>query len=644
MRVVDRISFRRRWQLQGFACSVLYVLSTESWAQSPRIQTISELRQLSIEELMNIEVTSVSRTVERANDAAAAVHVITEEDIRRSGARSIPEALRLAPNLQVSQSNSRSWAISARGFKASFSNKLLVLIDGRSVYTPLFSGVFWDAQDTLLEDIERIEVISGPGATVWGANAVNGVINIITKSSRDSVGALLNVGGGTQERVLAGLRYGAQASEDLSFRIYGKYFDRASSVFSNGEDASDAWYSGQAGFRLDWDGKRQDSFTLQGDIYDGRGEQLEGGDISQAGGNLLSRWTHRFSETQQLQLQAYYDRTRQFVPEQFGDELDTLDIDSQYEFDLGARQQVVIGGGYRFTRNDIENLPESIAFLPARLDRHLFSVFVQDEISIFKDRVKVTVGSKFEHNDYTGLEVQPSVRFAWSLGSNVVWGAISRAVRTPSRFDRELFFPATPPFIVAGGPGFDSEKLLAYELGWRTQLSQRVLVSVATFINDYDDIRSTSVELPRITQNNVEAQIWGVEVESTWQVTENWRLATGYTLLQEDFDVKAGRADLNAGQGEAFDPQQQLQLRSSLSLPPQVEFDVLLRYVDRVSNAGRGFAVVPDYVALDTRIAWSMGTTLQVAVVGQNLLDKQHPEFGTLEIERSGYLKLTWRF
>jgi iron complex outermembrane recepter protein len=605
--------------------------------------SILALKTLTLEELMDIKVTSVSRKLERANDAASAIHVITEEDIRRSGARSIPEALRLAPNLQVAQSNSRSWAISARGFKASFSNKLLVLIDGRSVYSPLFSGVFWDAQDTLLEDIERIEVISGPGATVWGANAVNGVINIITKAAADTQGALVSVGGGTQERLLAGVRYGGQPTDNLAVRVYGKYFDRGSSVFADGQSASDAWYSGQAGFRMDWIGEDSDRVTMQGDVYDGRGGQLDGDDISQAGGNLLARWARRLSDTEQLQIQTYYDRTRQFAPQQFGEELDTLDIDSQYEFTVGERQQLIAGAGYRFTRNDVDNLPESLAFLPARLDRHLFSAFVQDEISL-SERIKLTVGSKFEHNDYTAFEIQPSVRVAWSVEANVLWAAISRAVRTPSRFDRDLFFPASPPFILGGGRTFESETLIAYELGWRVQPSSNVLVSVATFFNDYDKIRSTSIALPRVTENNVKAHIWGTEIESTWQVMDAWRLSAGYTLLQEDFDVKPGRVDLNSGQGEAFDPQQQLQVRSSVSLPRGVEFDVAARYVDQVGSTGRGFPITPDYITMDVRVAFALSRALQLSLVGQNLLDDQHPEFGSLEIERSVYAKLTARF
>ncbi|MGH8177330.1 MAG: TonB-dependent receptor plug domain-containing protein [Steroidobacter sp.] len=621
----------------------LLLLSSSVADGAQTVLPVTELKKLSLEELSDIEVTSVSRREETANEASAAVHVITEEDIRRSGARSIPEALRLAPNLQVAQSGSRSWAISARGFNAPFANKLLVLIDGRTVYSPLFSGVFWDAQDTLLEDIERIEVISGPGATVWGANAVNGVINIITKHARDTQGVLVAAGAGTEERLLGGFRYGAEAGEDLHYRFYAKYFDRDDSVLADGESAADSWYSGQAGFRMDWT-RSQDLLTLQADVYGGHGEQPGDSDISQSGGNLLARWTRNFTDAERLQIQAYYDRTHQFAAGDFGDDLDTFDLDTQYGRDLGDRQHLLIGAGYRFTHDSVENVPEGIAFLPAALDRHLFSAFVQDEISFFEDQVKLTIGSKFEHNDYTGFEIQPSARVAWIRGRQVWWGAVSRAVRTPSRFDRHLFFPANEPFIFAGGPDFDSEELIAYEVGWRVKPHERFLASVATFYNDYDDIRSTSLGPPFITQNNVEGEIYGVELEATWQATDAWRLIAGYTLLQEDLRAKPGQVDLNDGQGETFDPQQQAQVRSSLNLTRNIEFDVWIRYVDEVGSTGRGFGVVPDYVALDTRLGWSPIRSLQLALVGQNLLDEQHAEFGSREIERAVYGKATWRF
>jgi iron complex outermembrane recepter protein len=603
----------------------------------------AELKKLSLEQLLEVEVTSVSRREERANVAAAAVHVVTEEDIRRSGARSLPEALRLAPNLHVAQYSSRGWAISARGFNASFSNKLLVLIDGRTVYSPLFSGVFWDAQDTLLEDIDRIEVISGPGNTVWGANAVNGVINIITKSARDTAGILASVSSGSTEPISSGIRYGGKAGATLNYRVYAKYFERDDSLFSNGDSASDAWRSGQAGLRMDWQPDRENLLTLQGDAYGGNGDQISAGDLRQAGGNLLARWTRTFAINEELQIQTYYDRTHQFVPEDFGDDLDTLDVDAQYERDLGQRQHLMVGAGYRYIRDRVKNLPGSIAFLPANLDRHLFSALVQGETALLDDRVKLTIGSKFEHNDYTGLEVQPSGRVAWKIASHTIWGAISRAVRTPSRFDRHLFFPADPPFIFAGGPEFDSEKMIAYELGWRFRPHQSTFVSIATFFNDYDDVRSTSLGPPFVTENNVEAEILGAELQGTWQPTESSRFTAGYTVLGEDFRVKPGKSDLNSGQGEAFDPKHRFHIRGSLNLSPNIELDMHLRTVDSLGTTGRGFGKVPAYTTLDARIGWAPIKGMQFALVGQNLFDKRHAEFGSREIARSVYLKATWR-
>jgi iron complex outermembrane receptor protein len=602
------------------------------------------MKRMSLEELMNIEVTSVSRKDQRASEVASAIHVITEEDIRRSGSRSIPEALRLAPNLQVAQSNARNWAITARGFNATFSNKLLVLIDGRSVYTPLYSGVFWDAQDTLLEDLERIEVISGPGATVWGANAVNGVINVISKTARDTQGVLVSGGAGTEERAFAGVRYGGRMGEDLHFRVYAKYFDRDDSRSTNGRDEVDAWNSSQAGFRLDWEPGYEHLLTVQGDVYEGSGDQPAPGDVEHSGGNLLTRWTYRVSDTEGFQIQTYYDRASRLVPGDFADDLDTFDVDAQYERDFGERHHVMIGAGYRFTHNQVGNFSET-AFLPPELDRSLYSTFVQDELSFLDERMKIAVGGKLEHNDYTGWEVQPSGRAAWTDGGHTFWGAVSRAVRTPARFDRHLFAPTTPPFVIAPSVNAVSESVLAYEIGWRAKPHEKLIVSVAAFYNDYDDIRTLSPGPPFIIENYGEGEIHGVELETTWQAAKTWRISAGYTVLQEDLRVQPGRGDISEGQGEAFDPKQQFQLRSSHDLAANAEFDLWLRYVDEAGNtSARGFGIVPAYVTLDARIGWSPVRNLELALVGQNLLEQQHPEFGNEEIERAVHGKLTWRY
>src|SRR6266436_4982228 len=452
----------------------LLFFAGHSFAQTQNTNTNpNALRTLSLKELMDIEVTSVSKRPEKLSETASAIQVITKEDIRRSGVTSLPEALRLASNLEVAQVDSRQWAISARGFNNTTANKMLVLIDGRTVYTPLYAGVFWDVQDSFIEDIDRIEVISGPGATLWGANAVNGVINVTSRNSKDTQGLLFSGGGGTELRGLSSVRYGGQLSSNAHYRVYEKFFDRGSGVLSNGQDAVNGWHMGQGGFRVDWDASKANLFTLQGDLYTGRMGQRNMDDTAVDGGNVVGRWSHRFSERSDLKLQLYYDRTHRRVPNTFAEVLDTYDVDFQHRFPLGDRQSIVWGLGYRVNRDDVTNSP-GLAFLPARVSRQSFSGFVQDEIALVKDRLQLTIGTKIEHNAYTGFEYQPSARLAWKASRRqMIWGAISRAVRTPSRIDRELFVPGRQPFLLAGGPGFLSENLSAYELGYRTQAAER---------------------------------------------------------------------------------------------------------------------------------------------------------------------------
>ncbi len=445
--------------------------------------------QMSLEDLANIEITSVSRQPERIIDAPAAVTVITNEDIRRSGATSIPEALRLADNLTVAQKNSHDWAISARGFNTELGNKLLVMIDGRTIYSPLFSGVFWDRQDYLLEDIDRIEVISGPGGTLWGANAVNGVINIITKKAQDTQGTHLEAIGGSELRSATALRYGGKLAENVSYRIYGKYFDRDDEAFGNGDNAHDGWHMSQGGFRVDAEASVANTFTVQGDIYGGREDVSTGGTGQVNGGNILGRWTHRFSAGSDMSLQMYYDKTDFSVPQPgnvfmgipltpagvFKDTLDTYDVDFQHRFILNDRNKIVWGLGYRSTHDAVDASP-SLTFVPAHLDHDLYNGFIQDEIKLH-DKLSLTLGTKLEHNDYTGWEAEPSVRLQWKVSQNqLLWSAVSRAVRMPSRIDRDVRFltvlPA-PQNLLIGDSNFKSENVLAYELGYRAQLGPK---------------------------------------------------------------------------------------------------------------------------------------------------------------------------
>src|SRR6266852_3630098 len=384
-----------------------------------RRDSLDALKRLTLDQLMNIEVVSVAGRPVRLSETASAIQVITQDDIRGSGATSLPEALRLASNLQVAQLDSRQWAISARGFNSTAANKLLVLIDGRTVYTPLFSGVFWDVQEVPLGDIDRIEVISGPGATLWGANAVNGVINVITKDAKDTQGLLLSGGGGTEQHGFGTVRYGAALGSSVRARFYGRGFDRDATAFPGGRDAADDWYLGQGGFRMDWDASSASHVTLQGDLYDGRIAQDSGGDIAVSGRNVIAKWSRTLSERSSLAAQLYYDRTHRDIPGLFAEDLDTYDFDLQHRTRLSDRHDVVWGLGYRnINDRTVIGADSTLAFLPTQVARAWFTGFVQDEIALVPNRVHVTLGTKIEHNDYTGFEIQPSGRVSWRLASS----------------------------------------------------------------------------------------------------------------------------------------------------------------------------------------------------------------------------------
>jgi iron complex outermembrane receptor protein len=603
----------------------------------------SELKKLSVEELMDIEVTSVSKRPEKLSETASAIQVITGEQIRRSGASSLPEALRLAGNLEVAQVDSSQWAISSRGFNNTTANKMLVLIDGRTVYTPLYAGVFWDVQDTLLEDIDRIEVISGPGATLWGANAVNGVINITTKSAKDTQGLFLEGGGGTELRDFGGFRYGGQVTTNLSYRVYGKYFDRDSAVLPNGHEATNDWRMGQGGFRLDWEPAPVNLLTLQGDIYGGQTD-LPGtnGDTDVNGGNVIGRWTHTFSDESDFKLQMYYDRTHRNIPATFSENLDTYDVDFQHRFPLGERNNIVWGLGYRLTEDNVGN-SKALAFLPPHLVQQTFSGFVQDEIALVPDRLNLTLGTKLEHNDYSGFEYEPSARLAWLVTpQQTAWTAVSRAVRTPSRIDRDFYVPGTSPYLLAGGTNFDSEKLIAYELGYRIQPAEKISIAVSAYYNYYDDLRSLDATSPGhfILANHFRGDVWGGELSVNYQATGWWQLRGGYSYINKYLWPTSSSATPSVREGN--DPQNQASIQSIMDLPAQFQFDVTARYVDTLPSPN-----VPSYFTFDVRIAKQF-KHLELAIVGQNLLQDRHPEFGAAasrqEIPRSVYGKVTWRF
>jgi iron complex outermembrane receptor protein len=498
------------------------------------------LKKMSVEELMEIEVTSVSRRPEKLLDASAAIQVITHQDIRRSGATSLPEVLRLAGNLNVAQKNAHDWGISARGFNTELANKLLVMIDGRTVYTPLFSGVFWNVQDSLLEDIDQIEVISGPGGTLWGANAVNGVINITSKSAKETLGGYVEAGAGSEFEAFGAVRYGGAVGTKAYYRVYAMSSQRDDGIYRNGNPASNGWHMQRGGFRIDAEPTTAAALTLQGDLYGGQQKVAAGGTMEVGGGNVLGRWSHRFSPESDLRLQAYFDSTHlvnpmprtAFAPAGLlTDDLDTYDLDFQHRFTLVGSHHIVWGLGYRHTQDKVKNAPGT-GFRPAHLSQDLFSGFLQDEIAL-RPGLSFTFGSKLEHNDYTGRETEPSARLQWKFAADqTLWTAISRAVRTPSRIDRDFFqptnLPATlPQAILMGSPTFASETVVAYEAGYRIQAGTHFAASASLFYNQYDHLRSTTpsrpVILPLVFQNNLEGSTQGLEFTATWRLSDAWR-------------------------------------------------------------------------------------------------------------------------
>jgi len=559
----------------------------------------------------------------------------------------LPSTLRLAANLQVAQVDSRQWAISARGFNGTTANKLQVLIDGRALYTPLFSGVFWDAQDVVLSDVDRIEVISGPGATLWGANAVNGVINIITKDAKDSQGFTLVGGGGTALRGYGTARYGGTLGSRANYRIYGKGFGRDPTILPNGQDGPDDWHMGQGGFRVDWDASTGSRLTMQGDLYGGRIGQQTAGDIAISGQNVMAKWAHTVSPHADITAQIYYDRTHRSIPGTFGEDLDIYDLDLQHHAVLGARHKVVWGGGFRIFSDHVTNTP-GLAFLPPVVTREWFTAFLQDEIAVVADRLHLTLGTKAEHNEYTGFEVQPSGRVSWTRSpSTSLWAGVSRAVRTPSRIDRELFVPAQPPYFLAGGPNFRSEEELAYELGYRHQHGSW-LFSLATFYSHYHGLRSLEQTnppqpTPLVIGNGQDGESYGAELSGSYRILDRWRLRGGYTELRVHVWPNPGSTDTTRGATENHTPDRQLFLHSVVDLPGNVTLDGALRYLGEITNQQ-----LPAYTELNVRLSWQPMAALDLSIVGQNLLHDRHAEFGTptarRQIERGVYGMAQWHF
>ena len=635
-------------------------LTAPTPAQTSR--SVPDVTAMSMEDLMNLQVTSVSKRTQKVADAAAAIFVITQEDIRRSGATSIPEALRLAPGLEVARIDQNKWAIGSRGFNGRFDNKLLVLIDGRSVYTPLFSGVYWNVQDVMLEDVDRIEVIRGPGATLWGANAVDGVINVITKKAKATQSAVVTAGAGTDERAAGGVRYGGKLGDNTYYRAYTKYFDWGPSAYPSGMTAHDGWDALRGGFRADWTPAGANSLTVQGDVYRSRfDETLTVASLSApysntfpndgkySGGNILGRWNHT-SERSSMSLQMYYDNTTITDHSLFGDHQNILDLDFQHGFHVGDSQQIVWGLGYRSIR-DKNDSSFTVSLQPNQVTLNQFSTFLQDEISLVDNRLQITLGSKFERNEFTGFEIEPNARLLWNLTPNQsIWTAVSRAVRTPAlteeglRLNSAVIPPGAPsnptpfPAVIAvfGSHQFNSEDLLAYELGYRVQATSNLSLDIATFYNNYSNLRTaepgapfvegspapTDIVIPFVASNKMSGGTYGVEMFADWKVVPKWRLAGSYSYLQMDIHKNANSLDPTPDNPNGSSPRHQWYLRSSIDLPKHFDQDTTLRFVDQLPGLN-----VPSYYSLDAHLGWRPVTRVELSIGGQNLLNNWHFEF-----------------
>lgn len=637
---------------------------------------------MDLAQLMEVTITSATKRPQTIADTAAAVFVISQEDIRRSGVTSIPEALAMAPGLQVARISASRWSISSRGFAGYTSNKLLVLLDGRSLYTPAYSGTFWDMQNTLLEDVERIEVIRGPGGSVWGANAVNGVINIITKKARDTVGSLVRIGVGNQEKLMAAARYGAQLGENTFGRLYVTGNDRDSNVLADSDqDAFDGWQTIQSGFRADGVLDAKNDWTLQGDVYKNDGDQLifpywvdgppyltaQYAALKSRGANLLGRWQHQLAGNDKVSTQIYYDYSHRSVDLDI--EFHTLDAELQYETRLGERNEVTVGAGYRRIKGD--NADTFRFQTPDRTD-DLYSIFFQDAIQLIDKELILTLGTKWEHNEFTGDEWQPSGKLAWKpLEHHTLWASLGRAVRTPSLMEREGRFvlAAYPTPYGTGTTGFTgskdyhSERVLAYETGYRWQESTHFSFDLALFYNEYQDIytfspRPSAQGLDMVFINNGNGEGYGLEAIADWKA-ETWlRFSLSYSYLESRFDWD----DPSLAQNELksflqqLTPRHQVGWRSTIDINHQWQVNGWLRYIDAIEGRGsldllkeEGTAI-DAYFLFDCNLIWKLNKELEVMIAGQNLLNSSQPQYVAelhtplTEISRGFYAKMTWRF
>jgi iron complex outermembrane receptor protein len=657
------------------AFSILLAAIAAAQASLTPEQSRNPVKELTLEQLGDVEVTSVSKAPEQVWKTPAAIYVITQEDIQRSGVTTIPDALRLAPGVQVAEFDSSHWAVGIRGFASQFSRSVLVLIDGRSVYTPLFAGVYWDVQNVMLEDVDRIEVMRGPGGTIWGANAVNGVINIITKRAQDTQGSLATTLSGNVDRSQSGVRYGGVVRNNFNYRVYAMGFNRGAE-FHPDNDSFDDWWNVQGGFRMDWANGSRDSFTFQGDMYEGsEGERKQigvfvppqqltlDGIANVSGGNLLARWKRQIDADSDLQIQAYVDRTnRQDL--QFGETRDTIDVDAVYHKAVNERNDLIVGMGLRWSPSlFIQSIP-TLTFLPRNQLDQLYSVFLQDTYQLIANRVSITAGTKLEHNNYSGFEYQPSGRILWTPKQHAsFWASVTRAVRTPSRIDQDIHLtgvdPSVPLYLtINGSPNFRSEVLIASELGYRQLVDRNFYVDVSSFYNHYRDLESygslvpgiAPPPLPPILQyniayiNGIQGHTLGVEIAPDWQPTHWWDLKGSYSYIHLSLRDQPGVTDTGTVLSyEGSTPQHGLQIQSKLNLPKRFQFDQVYRYAGALSSQN-----IRGYQTMDARLGWQSGFHLEFSAVGQNLFQPQHVEFTgdpgpSVGIKRSVYGQITWK-
>jgi iron complex outermembrane receptor protein len=638
----------------------------------------ADLTKASLEELANLQVTSVSKKEQSLSKAGAAIFVITQEDIRRSGMTNIPDLLRMAPGVNVARLDANTWAISIRGFNNRYSNKVLVLIDGRSVYSEVFSGVNWDQQDVPLEDIERIEVIRGPGGTLWGPNAMNGAINIITKRSQDTQGGLITAATGSEENLAGLVQYGGKIGVKGAYRAFGSYFNIEPSILAAGAEGADGWHGSHGGFRSDWNLSPHDTLSVEADLL----QTAEGQTVTAVianqlplvrtfndrvtvgAGNLDAQYGHTFSNGSELSVLTYFDRFERH--DEADNVIQKFDGELQYNFRIGSRQDFVAGADYRLTSASYKGLYDTF-MVPDHVLDNLFSMFLQDEITL-THTLALTVGSKIEHNAFTGLEFEPSADLVWTPRvRQSVWLSVARAIRQPSLLDENIQIASAVVQVnpstfgvaeLSGNPLLETERVLDYELGYRNQVNRKVSVDISTFLSNYTDLRTTQTEasfftltpgpphlvLPATWSNAGRAQDFGAELSGSWDVTSRWRISPGFSFLHMNVHPEPA-SSVSADPSRGTSPRHQAQLRSSVKLGRRLEWDSSAYFVGVLTSGP-----VPAYTRLDTRLGWTMGEYMYVSVGGQNLLTPHHFEFvngfrvNPTDVERSIVAKLTWRF